>query len=83
MLNRLGRHCRFFGMPTPASKLLLRHLEYFKLAGLLDLGAALGLLPVVILQFRKTNFALDRKNLSRLAGAIVFGGGSKKADSNE
>jgi drug/metabolite transporter (DMT)-like permease len=64
----------FFGMSTPAGKLLLRHIEYFELAGLLYLGAALGVLPVAVYQLRKKNFHVDRKNFIRLAGAVVFGG---------
>ncbi len=64
----------FFGMSTPASKLLLQHIEYFKLAGLLYLGAAIGLLPVVVYQFRRKMVHLNQKNLVRMAGATVFGG---------
>ncbi len=64
----------FFGISTPASKLLLRHLEYFKLAGLLYLGAALGLFPIVAHRFRKKSSPMNRMNISRLAGAVVFGG---------
>lgn len=64
-----------FGAATPASKVLLRSLEPFQLAGLLYLGAAIAMLPVVAREGRSTNqVRLDRKNAARLAGAVLFGG---------
>ncbi len=64
-----------FGASTPASKALLGSLEPFQLAGLLYLGAAAGMAPVVALQrARGARIRLDRANRARLAGAVLFGG---------
>jgi drug/metabolite transporter (DMT)-like permease len=64
-----------FGASTPASKALLTSLEPFQLAGLLYLGAALGMAPVVALEHRSgARIRLDRANATRLAGAVLFGG---------
>jgi drug/metabolite transporter (DMT)-like permease len=67
-----------FGGSTPASKLLLGGLEPFQLAGLLYLGAALGMAPLVARERRsrprRAFLALDRPNLLRLAGAVLLGG---------
>jgi drug/metabolite transporter (DMT)-like permease len=64
-----------FGAATPASKALLGSLEPFQLAGLLYLGAALGMAPLVALQRRAgARLRLDRANALRLAGAVLFGG---------
>ena len=64
-----------FGAATPISKSLLTHLSSFQLAGLLYIGAALG---VIILVIRERKFTLpwrmDRKNAFRLLGAVFFGG---------
>ncbi len=64
-----------FGAAAPISKPLLDHLSAFQLAGLLYLGAAVG---VVLLMAREGKFLLpwqmDRKNTLRLAGAVLFGG---------
>lgn len=64
-----------FGAATPISKSLLEHLSSFQLAGLLYIGAALG---VIILVIREEKFTLpwrmDRKNALRLLGAVFFGG---------
>lgn len=64
-----------FGAATPASKPLLSHLTSFQLAGLLYLGAALG---VTVLLARGGKFILpwrmDRRNSLLLLGSIVFGG---------
>lgn len=64
-----------FGAATPASKLLLSELTPFQLAGLLYLGAALGVAPVA---WREGGLRVpgkgDRRNQSRLLGAIVAGG---------
>jgi drug/metabolite transporter (DMT)-like permease len=63
-----------FGAATPASKVLLAGLTPFQLAGLLYMGAALGVAPFTF----KKGFGLprrgDRRNRARLAGAAVFGG---------
>jgi drug/metabolite transporter (DMT)-like permease len=64
-----------FGASTPASKLLLGSFEPFQLAGLLYLGAALGMAPVVGVQRRRgAPMAFDRGSARRLAGAVFFGG---------
>lgn len=64
-----------FGAATPVSKMLLAHLTSFQLAGLLYLGAALG---VVILLLRDRKFIMpwrmDRRNRLLLLGSIIFGG---------
>ena len=64
-----------FGAATPASKLLLSGLSSFQLAGLLYLGAALGVAPSA---FRGGRVRLpartDRPNRLRLLGAVVAGG---------
>jgi drug/metabolite transporter (DMT)-like permease len=64
-----------FGASTPASKALLGSLEPFQLAGLLYLGAALGMAPVVAFERRRhAPLRIDRANATRLAGAVLFGG---------
>ncbi len=64
-----------FGASTPASKLLLESLGPFQLAGLLYLGAALGMsLPLTRERQQGAFSRLDRKNRARLAGAVLFGG---------
>jgi len=65
----------FFSAATPVSKLLLNSLTAYQLAGLLYLGASLGVLAVVIRE-RKwiAPWHLDRKNMLRLLGAVIFGG---------
>lgn len=64
-----------FGASTPIGKALLENLPPFQLAGLLYLGAALGVLPFCF--SRKTPLRItkiDRKNFLRLSGAIALGG---------
>jgi drug/metabolite transporter (DMT)-like permease len=64
-----------FGASTPASKLLLGSLGPFQLAGLLYLGAALGMaLPLWRERRDQRPARLDARNRRRLAGAVVFGG---------
>lgn len=64
-----------FGAATPASKMLLTEFTPFQLAGLLYLGAAVGVAPAGL---RQGGFALprrgDRRNRWRLAGVVLFGG---------
>ncbi len=64
-----------FGAATPASKALLDGIQAQVLAGLLYLGAALSVLPVVI---RERTFRwpwrAGRSTLLLLAGAILLGG---------
>src|SRR5437879_10176304 len=62
-----------FGAATPAGKVLLADFTPFQLAGLLYVGAALGVGPIAALDRRATP-GLDRTNRMRLAGAVVFGG---------
>ena len=64
-----------FGAATPASKALLGGIQAQVLAGLLYLGAALGVLPLVIKErsFRWP-WRASRSTLLLLAGAIVLGG---------
>jgi drug/metabolite transporter (DMT)-like permease len=64
-----------FGASTPASKLLLGSLGPFQLAGLLYLGAALGMaLPLWRERRDQAPVRLDARNRGRLAGAVIFGG---------
>jgi drug/metabolite transporter (DMT)-like permease len=64
-----------FGAATPASKALLRSISTFQLAGLLYLGAAFGVTPLII---RERQFCwpwnFDRKTALQLVGAISLGG---------
>jgi drug/metabolite transporter (DMT)-like permease len=64
-----------FGAATPASKALLHDIRPQALAGLLYLGAAIGILPVV---FRERSFCLPwragRRTGLLLAGAVLAGG---------
>jgi len=64
-----------FGAATPASKALLQALPTFQLAGLLYLGAAIGVIPLLIKE-RRFSFPweLDHKTGYRLLGAIGLGG---------
>lgn len=64
-----------FGAAAPLGKPLLDSLTDFQMAGLLYLGAALGVLVILI---REKNFILPwrmpGRDTLRLAGAVVFGG---------
>ena len=62
-----------FGAATPAAKRLLLDLTAFQLAGLLYLGAAIGIAPGALWQ-RGDRPPLDAMNRRRLAGAVLFGG---------
>ncbi len=64
-----------FGASTPASRALLPWFDTFQLAGLLYLGAAIGMAPVVALERRAgARLRLAGSNALRLTGAVVFGG---------
>jgi len=64
-----------FGASTPASKLLLEELTPLQLAGLLYLGAALGVaLPAYLEPAPRRLSQLDRANRYRLSGAVILGG---------
>ena len=64
-----------FGTATPASKSLLYDVQPQALAGLLYLGAAIGVLPVLL---RERTFCLPwragNRTIALLAGAILLGG---------
>lgn len=62
-----------FGAATPASKALLNDSGPLMLAGLLYLGAALGVLPFSLRGGSPDRWR-DRRNVRRLAGATLFGG---------
>ncbi len=63
-----------FGSSTPLGKLLLDQLSPFQLAGLLYLGAAMGVLPFCLKRKHLKIDKLDRKNRFRLSTAIFTGG---------
>jgi drug/metabolite transporter (DMT)-like permease len=63
-----------FGASTPASKWLLGGLDPLELAGLLYLGAALGVAPLAARESFRSWHPPDRANALRLAGAVVLGG---------
>lgn len=64
-----------FGAATPVSKVLLEDLSPFQLAGLLYLGAAIGVLPMLVWKGKLLPvWKIGRKNQVRLIGAVVLGG---------
>ncbi|WP_136795213.1 DMT family transporter [Desulfosediminicola ganghwensis] len=75
-----------FGLATPASKILLGELNIFLLAGLLYLGAALGVIPIFIFESRRPGTlgknrhsvfppkALSAPQTRYISAAIVCGG---------
>jgi drug/metabolite transporter (DMT)-like permease len=63
-----------FGMSAPASKALLASLQPMQLAGLLYLGAAIGVAPSAQRARRSRRSRLSATNRRRLIGAVVFGG---------
>jgi drug/metabolite transporter (DMT)-like permease len=62
-----------FGAATPAAKGLLGALSSFQLAGLLYVGAAIGIAPWAVLA-RRGRPPIDAVTRRRLAGSILFGG---------
>ncbi len=64
-----------FGAAAPLSKPLLSFLSDFQLAGLLYLGAALGVLPII---FREGGLSslrrIPKRDILRLSGAVLLGG---------
>lgn len=64
-----------FGSATPASKFLLDIFGTYQLAGLLYLGASLGVLPFIL---KEKTFSwpwkIDKKTGLLLVGSVVFGG---------
>jgi len=64
-----------FASATPVSKVLLAKSDPVQLAGLLYLGAAIGVLPVALKKSAlEARPAMNRTNMWRLAGAILCGG---------
>jgi drug/metabolite transporter (DMT)-like permease len=64
-----------FGASAPANKALLASLQPVQLAGLLYLGAAVGVAPyVVAARHAHTRVRLSTANKRRLASAVIFGG---------
>jgi len=64
-----------FGASTPLSKLLLDHVSPFQLAGLLYLGAAVGMAPFAVRRRLVQRVrSLDSGNARRLLGAVLLGG---------
>jgi drug/metabolite transporter (DMT)-like permease len=64
-----------FGAATPASKALLGSLTAFQLAGLLYLGAALGVLAVIVRKRTwRPPWRMSRRNRRLLLGAVISGG---------
>ncbi len=64
-----------FGSASPLSKLILRSISPFQLAGLLYLGAALGVAPRTILRKKLTPvWRIPGKSRRLLVGAILCGG---------
>lgn len=62
-----------FGVSSPASKALLASLSPLTLAGLLYLGAAVGVFPFA-LRGGSATARRSRKNVARLGGVALFGG---------
>ena len=64
-----------FGASTPLSKLLLDHVSPFQLAGLLYLGAAVGMAPFAVRRRLVQRVrGLEAANGRRLLGAVLLGG---------
>ena len=64
-----------FGAATPTSKALLNSLSAFQLAGLLYIGATIGVIPLVSGKGHlSAPWKLPRKTCFKLLGAIFFGG---------
>jgi drug/metabolite transporter (DMT)-like permease len=65
----------FFGAATPISKPLLDNLSPFQLAGLLYLGASLGVVFMLVREGKFTPpWRMDRRNGLLLSASILFGG---------
>ncbi len=64
-----------FGINTPFNKILLNDLDPVFLAGLLYLGASIGLLPVILVRKELPHLLnLNRSNKIRLSGSVILGG---------
>jgi len=65
----------FFGAAAPLSKPLLPFLNNYQMAGLLYLGAALGVSLILIKEkSMQWPWQIQRKEALKLSGAIIFGG---------
>lgn len=63
-----------FGISPPVAKVLLEDIDPVALAGLLYLGAFIGLTIVSVMRPSRSPAPLERKDLPWLAGAILAGG---------
>ncbi|WP_136808056.1 DMT family transporter [Desulfosediminicola flagellatus] len=65
-----------FGLATPASKILLGNLNPFLLAGLLYLGAAIGVTPLVARErtLQQIRPKVSRRQYLYIAGTVLCGG---------
>jgi drug/metabolite transporter (DMT)-like permease len=63
-----------FGVAAPFSKLLLNGLNYFQLAGLLYLGAALAMLPYTFKKNSNLKLLFQSGSRAKTTGIIFFGG---------
>lgn len=63
-----------FGIATPLSKMLLTGLNSFQLAGLLYLGAALAMIPLIMRQGRQIKMLFKSGSKTKTLGIIFFGG---------
>jgi drug/metabolite transporter (DMT)-like permease len=64
-----------FGAATPLSKALLTSFSAFQLAGLLYLGASLGVASFSFgKRIQSQPWQMNKKNIFRLSGAVFFGG---------
>lgn len=64
-----------FGINTPFNKILLNDINPVFLAGLLYLGASMGLLPVILIRKELPHLLnMNRNNRIRLSGSVLLGG---------
>lgn len=63
-----------FGIATPLSKMMLDGLNSFQLAGLLYLGAALAMIPVILKRGSQIQMLFKSGSRSKTLGIIFFGG---------
>ncbi|MCA9662633.1 MAG: EamA family transporter [Myxococcales bacterium] len=63
-----------FGVSAPLSKILLEEVEPTLLAGLLYLGAGIGLALVRVVRTDRSEAPLTRRDLPPLAGVVLLGG---------
>jgi drug/metabolite transporter (DMT)-like permease len=64
-----------FGINTPVNKFLLSDINPFLLAGLLYLGASIGLFPIILARGELPYLLkLNRSNRIRLSGSVILGG---------